>query len=157
MQRPSIILDRIIILIARRRRRQHGRRARITGRLQQRQHARNVEIIDEGFIEGTVLGCAVFAVFGDDGGGGPVVEKAVAGDDAAGAVLALVAVDQDGMGCGVAEDIEGVCDVLEGDPDGVGFVGGDGDLEMLDVVFFHEGDILRWAVLRHEGEDGLKT
>lgn len=155
MQSPGIVLHSpIAIPIAGRRRGEHPR----PRGFEQGCHARDVEVVDEGFVEGAVLGGAVFAVLGDDGVGAPSVgDHAVASDDTTRAVFPLVAVDEDGMHHGVLQDVEGVGDVLEGDLDGGGFVGGDGDLEVLDAVFLHEGDVVGRVFLWDEGEDGLQA
>lgn len=58
---------------------------------------------------------------------------------------------QDWMVLRVEEDLEGVGDTLEGNRDGLGFMCRDWDLEVLNMVFFHEGDVFGWVVLGNEG------
>lgn len=155
MQSPGVILHApIAVPVTRRRCGQHPS----PRGFEQGGHSRDVEVVDEGFVENAVLGGAVFAVLGDDGVGAPAIgDHAVTSDDAARAVFSLVAVHEDGMHHGVLQDVECVCDILEGDPDGGGFVGRDGDLEMLDAVLLHEGDVVQWVFLRDKGEDGLQA
>lgn len=69
--------------------------------------------------------------------------------------LALVAVDQHGVHCLIVEDLKGVGDALERDGDRLGLMRWDGNLEMLNIVLFHEGDVLGWVILRDKRAVGV--
>ena len=60
-------------------------------------HARDVKELDELLVHDAHVGARVAAVLVKDGGERPALQLAQAADDAAGAVVALVAVDQDRM------------------------------------------------------------
>lgn len=65
--------------------------------------------------------------------------------------LALITMQQDRMVFWIEEDFKGVGDALKGDLDVFGFMCWNRDLEMLDVVFLHEGNVFGGIVLGDKG------
>ncbi|ERF75595.1 hypothetical protein EPUS_04575 [Endocarpon pusillum Z07020] len=88
-------------------------------------------------------------VLGDAGVVGPAGDLAEAGGDAAGAVLALVAVDQQRLVALVEHEPE--------DARHRGGRGGDGDVVVLDAGEGHEGGVGGGERVRGQGDDGLEA
>lgn len=115
------------------------------------------EAADEGLVEGAVLGLRVALVLADARLVRPAGDLAEAGGHAAGAVLALVAVDQDRVVAPVQNKLEDL-DQRRGRGVPVRFlVGQHVDVVVRDAVRSHEGGVGRRDVLGDEGDDGLEA
>ena len=118
---------------------------------------RGVETADERFIQGAVLGLRVPLILADGGVVSPARDLAEAGGHAAGAVFALVAVDQEGVVSLVQHQFDDRGHGLRGSEDVGVFVGEDRDVVVGDAVLGHEGRVGGWNPFRHEGDDGFEA
>lgn len=96
-------------------------------------------------------------VLGDAGVVGPAGDLAEAGGDAAGAVLALVAVDQHRVVAFVEHEPEDARHGGGRGGDGGVLVGEHGDVVVLDAGQGHEGGVGGGRRVRGEGDDGLEA